>query len=281
MYKLTKAETFWNHPILVYSLAISSILAIAKIEAQEDVQVKSAISRLLVMTVASDPNNEAFQRFNRSVEAYELDLTVLFPPATSTSNRQEGEEATSKIDLVRKALAVHKNEQGLAVLLVDSQNLILNGDKNDILARFSKFDSKTKILFSADSRCLPNPELAPQYPKAPSGGDRFLNSDALIGFAPALWELFNLSNEIEQKQQDNKDFQSYCTQAYLDANIRQKLAIELDHKAELFQNLHSLESDVEVELNLDSVKLKNRAYSSEPVVVHGDGPSRVRYTWLT
>lgn len=281
MYKLLISVKYFSPNIinLVYLIVLISSLILCTVTGEPNIEEaqtnKQPINRLLVMTIANNPNDERFQRFNRSVEAFDLDLTVL----STQDKRGDKTEITRKLDLFRKALAIHKNEQDLVVMLVDSSNLIVNGNKNDILSRLEKFNPKTKIVFSAESRCRPDPQLASKYPKNTLEGDRFLSSEALIGYAPALWELLNLSNEIEQTQAKvDEDFQLYCTQNYLDSNIRQKLAIELDHKAELFQNLHSSEGSVEVELNLDSVKLKNRAYGTEPVVVYGDGSSKVRGT---
>lgn len=283
MYKFISGRYFkYNYINLVYlilvisSLTLRTVLSESESNSRDAQTDKQPINRLLVMTIANDPNDERFQRFNRSVEAFDLDLTVLSQNKREGGERVDRPENTRKLDLFRKALAVHRNEQDLVLMLVDSSNLIVNGNKKDILSRLDKFDSNTRILFSAESRCRPDPQLASKYPKSSLQGDRFLNSEALIGYAPALWELLNLSNEIEQTPKVDDDFQLYCTQTYLDSNIRQKLAIEIDHKAELFQNLHSSESSVEIELSPDSVKLKNRAYSTEPVVVFGDGSSKVR-----
>lgn len=307
MYKLILNRKFsWYYHNLVYSLVFATYLTTSTVignessaaaaldhvkkDGQED---KQPINRLLVMTITKDPNNESFQRFNRSIEAFNLDLTVLFEDKKKLQQKdgkiphdkiQDTTKGLGKLDAFKRALAVHKNEQDLVVMLVDSSNSIFNGNKKDILTRFNRFNPETKILFSADSKCWPDPKLASKYPKNTALNDndkseRFLNSEALIGYAPMLWELLNLSNEVTIEHNDDKaseDFQLYCTNSYLDPNIRQKLAIELDHKAELFQNLRSSESSVEVELNSDNVKLKNRAYHTEPVVVHGNGQSKVR-----
>lgn len=292
MYKLILNRKFRYYHNLVYSLVIVTYLTTSTVigtESASDVKKdgledKQPINRLLVMTITNDPNNESFQRFNRSIEAFNLDLTVLFEneKKVQQDDKIQTNKGAGKLDSFKRALAVHKNEQDLVLMLVDSSNSIFNGNKKDILARFNKFNPRTKILFSADSKCWPDPKLASKYPKNAAFGDdndkseRFLNSEALIGFAPMLYELLNLSNEItieHNNKASDEDFQLYCTNSFLDTNIRQKLAIELDHSAELFQNLHSSESSVEVELDSDGVKLKNRAYHTEPVVVHGNGRS--------
>lgn len=53
-----------------------------------------------------------------------------------------------------------------------------------------------------------------------------------IGYAAAIYEI--LKTPIKNTDDD----QLYYTRVYLDTNIREKSKIKLDHKSEIFQNLH-------------------------------------------
>jgi len=264
-FKSSKRIQYQVLVVIAITLFANAIQLVSSNEQDENrLQNRQATLRLLVITMATDPNDEGFKRFNRSVEAYGLDLVVLGANEKWLGGRQ-------RIDLFRKALAVYKSEQDLVLLIVHSSDLILNGDKRDLLSRLGKFKPRTRIVFAAESNCWPDSSLESKYPSPLAGGERFLDSSAFIGFAPDLWELINLSDDSSATSDD----QLYFTKAYLNEEIRQRLAIELDHKAELFQSLQAKESEVELEFNPDSVKVKNTAYLTEPVVVHANGPSRV------
>lgn len=224
---------------------------------------RPTVNRLLLITTTSNANSEAFKRFNRSVQAYHLDLSVIASQPNARSDR---------IEVLKKALTTYKNEPTLVVMVVDSQNSVINANAQDILARFDKFKPETRIVFSADPKCWPDSSLESKYPSLDgTAGNRFLNGRAFIGFAPKLWDLLTWNIK-------DQDEQLFFTKAYLDPDARSQLAIEIDHKAELFQNLDSLEGDVRLEFHSDSVSLKNSIYQSEPVVVHGGGASRVSTT---
>lgn len=259
MYKARSLIKILIHQLLV----LLSTFTFITVSSQQTNSLRPPVNRFLVVTVVADPNHEGFHRFNRSIQTYGLELSVLTPSADQAKRPER------RLELYRKALAVHKNEQDLLVMLVESQNLVFNGDRKAILERFERFKPNTRILFSAESTYWPDASPESNYSAPSDGGDRSLNSAAFLGYAPALWDLLNLSNEVDGPQSDPID-QLYYTNAYSKQEIRNKLAIELDHRAELFQSLRSFESDVELELNVDGVKLKNVAYLTEPVVVHAN-----------
>lgn len=273
--------------------------------------VSNSINRLLVITATNDPSTDTFKRFNRTIEANGLDLIVL-GPKSQDRDAQLNEELTDseRFDRLKKALAVYKSEPDLILMVVDNQNTLFNGNKKDILDRFANFKMESKIVFAADRTCWPDAQLESRYPEvqSPGGGDRFLNSALFLGYAPFLWDLLEAQpttdNSIEisidsTSTGDNgaidgkpgatvskststtsnsiDSFQSYFTNVYLDGGKRKKLGIELDHRARLFQNLNLAEGDVELDFDLDSVRLKNTAHQTEPVVVHGSGTSKVSF----
>ena len=66
-----------------------------------------------------------------------------------------------------------------------------------------------------------------------SGGYRYLNSGGFIGYASDLHAMIN-----SKSLADGDDDQLFYTELFLDKELREKFAIKLDTKAELFQNLN-------------------------------------------
>lgn len=225
---------------------------------------QQSVGRLLVMTIVGDMESESFKRFNRSIESYKLDLSVI-------ERRQE-----SELSSLRKALKTHRSETDLLLMIVDSYNTILNGGQDEIVTRFSKFGPQSRVIFAADSVCWPNASLAKEFPGPVSGGggDKYLNSGAFLGFAPAIWDLVNYEDNSTTTSENT--MQMGFTRAYLNETSRQMMGLRLDHRAELFQNLRTNEPDlVRVELEPDGARLKNQAHNTEPVVAVGNKDTRI------
>lgn len=259
------------------ALAVS-FLATVIIKANSEDNSRHKPDRLIVVASEYDLSHESFTRFNRSLQVYGLDLIVLRTKSFSNERKKE-----TKIDLFRKLVAAYKNDQSLLILKLDSNSAILNGDKNEIVTRFlDKFNPNTRVLFSSDSICWPNSSLATSFPEPVTGGERFLNSKAFIGYATSLWELLSAPSlaetDVSFRKNDDEDdeAQLYFTRAFLNADIRRKIGIEIDHRAELFKNLHGSKSNVELKLENDSVRVKDLDYLTEPVVLQGNRDSKVR-----
>lgn len=102
---------------------------------------------------------------------------------------------------------------------------------NKIVEKFKKMNAN--IVFGAEHYCWPDSTLQHLYPELDAGtGARFLNSGMFIGYAADIYEI--LKTPIKNTDDD----QLFYTRAYLDKNIREKLKIKLDHRSEIFQNLH-------------------------------------------
>lgn len=262
--------------VLGCALAVS-LLATVIIKATSERNRQHKSDRLLVVTEGSDLTRESFTRFNRSIQVNELDLLVVQPNGS----------ARSKIDSLKQVVGAYKNEQSLLILVVDGNNAIMNGGRDAIVARITdKFKPKTRVIFAADSICWPDAGLEQNYPAEPAAGagERYLSSRSFIGYADALWDLLNVSPAgkripaaVANEANDYDDeAQRYFTKVYLNADLRDKIGIELDHRAEVFQNLHkSHQNKVELQIENESVKLKNLAYFTEPIVVQGNQGSQV------
>lgn len=125
------------------------------------------------------------------------------------------------------------------------------------------------MVFAAENFCWPDDELRPKYPKA--DGQQFLNSGMFIGYAH---NIFNILNSAEVG--DQEDDQLFYTQAYLNEKLRDENKIQLDHKSDMFQNLNGNIGDVLVTINAQGeTNLLNKKFSTNPSIVHGNGPSKL------
>jgi procollagen-lysine,2-oxoglutarate 5-dioxygenase len=173
-----------------------------------------------------------------------------------------------KVNLFKNFMQNYKNDENQVILFVDSYDVIITSDETEILKRFNEIGAK--VLFSSEGFCWPDKSLESQYPKTEGGGKAFLNSGGFIGFAPQIYEIVSSS-----KIDDLSDDQLFYTKVYLDENLRKKLKIKLDHKSAIFQNLNGAVGDVEIRFTSDDAYIQNTAYQTNPLVIHGNGPSKV------
>ncbi|KAH6934059.1 hypothetical protein HPB50_019801 [Hyalomma asiaticum] len=234
--------------------------------ANDSESVKPGAHQLVIFTVASD-ETDGFKRFARSAKIYGLQPKILgMHEEWLGGDMAKGMGGGYKVRLLKKALEDYKDAVATLIMFVDSYDVIFTAGEDEILRKFYKFNSN--VVFSAEGFCWPDRSLAEAYPK--SSGERFLNSGGFIGYAPQLYSIVS-SSDLE----DDADDQLFYTKVYLNEDLRRKWGIKLDHKAEIFQNLNGAVGDVEL-LGLDSEPyLHNSAYGTTPLVIHGNGPSKV------
>ncbi len=183
-----------------------------------------------------------------------------------------------KINLLKKELETLKDKEDLIVLFTDSYDVVLTGSAEEIVKAFkSNFDG-ARIVFGSEDFCWPKAELESKYPEVEGkGGKRFLNSGGFIGYANTLYEL------VTYKEIDNKgDDQLYYTEIFLKEKLRTALKMKLDYSAHIFQNLNGAIADVELRFRDDSEPfLRNIATETNPLVIHGNGPTKVIFNSLT
>lgn len=92
---------------------------------------------------------------------------------------------------------------------------------------------KAKVLFSAENFCWPDDELKLKYPPVEGAAQKYLNSGLFIGYAANIYNIL-----VSQPIKDTDDDQLFYTNAYLNEKLRKENGIKLDHKSNLFQNLH-------------------------------------------
>lgn len=127
------------------------------------------------------------------------------------------------------------------------------------------------MLFSAEDLIWPDRSLAPLYPLSPH--KRFLCSGGIMAQASTLMQLLEW-RDID----DAGDDQLYYTKAYIDDAVRTKYGLFLDNRAEFFQNLNGAIEEVSIAyartINGEN-RLRNDVYNTEPLIIHGNGPSKL------
>lgn len=94
-------------------------------------------------------------------------------------------------------------------------------------------ESKAKVLFGAENFCWPNGELKTKYPPVEGNNQKYLNSGLFMGYASNIYNILTT-----QAVKDTDDDQLFYTNIYLNEKLREANGIKLDHKSNLFQNLH-------------------------------------------
>uniref|UniRef100_A0A674GX86 PLOD1-3-like GT domain-containing protein n=1 Tax=Taeniopygia guttata TaxID=59729 RepID=A0A674GX86_TAEGU len=149
-----------------------------------------------------------------------------------------------------------------------SYDVVFAGGPRELLAKFGAAGSG--VLFAAEGFCWPQGGLAPLYPPAPPGGKPFLNSGGIVGYAPALWAL------VERWHfRDDDDDQLFYTQLYLNSELRERLGLALDHHSRIFQNLNGALEELSIRFEPDGNRVRNDLSGTWPVVIHGNGPTKV------
>ncbi|KAM6978085.1 procollagen-lysine,2-oxoglutarate 5-dioxygenase 2 isoform 2-T2 [Aplochiton taeniatus] len=178
-----------------------------------------------------------------------------------------------KVRLLKEAMESLADQEDLVVLSVDSYDLIFAGGPKEILRKFQQ--ANHKVLFSAEGLIWPDKRLADKYPSVRSG-KRFLNSGGIIGYAPYINKIVKQWN-----LHDNDDDQLFYTKIYLDPLQRDSLNMTLDHKCHIFQNLNGAIDEVLLKFGTEQVRVRNTVYDTLPLVVHGNGNTKMYLNYLS
>ncbi|XP_062335018.1 procollagen-lysine,2-oxoglutarate 5-dioxygenase 2 isoform X2 [Osmerus eperlanus] len=242
------------------------------VESSETKQEPISSEKLLVLTVATH-ETDGFRRFMQSANYFNYTVKVLGmgePWKGGDVGRSIG--GGQKVRLLKKAMEALADQENLVVLSVDSYDLIFAGGPDEILRKFQQ--ANHKVLFAAEGLVWPDKRLVDKYPSVRSG-KRFLNSGGIMGYAPYVnkvvkqWDLH-----------DNDDDQLFYTKIYLDLSQRNSLNMTLDHKCQIFQNLNGAIDEVLLKFGTERVRVRNSVYDTLPVVVHGNGNTKMYLNYL-
>ncbi|CAL8241234.1 unnamed protein product [Merluccius merluccius] len=227
---------------------------------------------LLVITAATE-ETDGYKRFMRTAREFNYTVKVL-----GLGEEWKGGDVANtvgggqKVRWLKKELLKHADQQNLVVLFVDSYDVIFASGPEELLHRFRRLGHR--VVFSAEGFCWPDQRLATKYPPV-HVGKRYLNSGGFMGYAP------DLSSIVQQwRNKDNDDDQLFYTKIYLDQNLRSKYNMTLDHRSRIFQNLNGAIDEVVLKFEKARVRVRNVAYDTLPVVIHGNGPTKLQLNYL-
>ncbi|XP_008556514.1 procollagen-lysine,2-oxoglutarate 5-dioxygenase [Microplitis demolitor] len=223
---------------------------------------------VLTITVASN-RTDGFERYLRSARVYEFEdnVTVLGLDKPWKGGNMKSVGGGYKINLLKNALKKFKDDDNKIILFTDSYDVIFSSTLEQIVKKFKSLDAR--ILFAAEKFSWPDKSLASKYPKV-YHGEPYLNSGGFIGYASDVYAIIT-----NKKIEDTDDDQLYYTNVYLNESLRRKHKIKLDHKCEIFQNLFGSIENIELRFKEDEAYLQNTLYDTVPLVIHGNGPSKL------
>ncbi|XP_078281836.1 procollagen-lysine,2-oxoglutarate 5-dioxygenase 1 [Rhinoraja longicauda] len=227
---------------------------------------------LLVFTVATK-DTDGFKRFIRSANLFNYTVKVLGMGEDWTGGDvAQTAGGGQKVRILKEAMKPYASAKDLVILFVDSYDVIFASGPEELLKKFQQ--TKHSVVFAAEVFIWPNRHLEVKYPHV-RDGKRFLNSGGFIGFAPNLYELLE-----SWDLQDKDDDQLFYTKIYLDPEKRASLNITLDHKCRIFQNLNGALDEVVLKFEEARVRARNLAYDTLPVIIHGNGPTKMQLNYL-
>uniref|UniRef100_A0A4W6EDB3 procollagen-lysine 5-dioxygenase n=1 Tax=Lates calcarifer TaxID=8187 RepID=A0A4W6EDB3_LATCA len=255
------------------SCRLLCLLALAFLQSSVSAEQRRLSPENLLVITAATEETDGFKRFMRTTREFNYTVKVL-----GLGEEWKGGDVArtvgggQKVRWLKKELLKHSEKKDMVIMFVDSYDVIFASGPEELLAKFSRLGHR--VVFSAEGFCWPDQRLAPKYPVVHTG-KRYLNSGGFIGFAP------DLSAMVQQwKYKDNDDDQLFYTKIYLDKTQRTKFNMTLDHRSRIFQNLNGAVDEVVLKFERAKVRARNVAYDTLPVVIHGNGPTKLQLNYL-
>ncbi|KAK5923155.1 hypothetical protein CgunFtcFv8_000151 [Champsocephalus gunnari] len=176
-----------------------------------------------------------------------------------------------KVRLLKEALQEMKNEDTI-ILFTDSYDVLFSSGPKELLKKFQQ--ANHKVVFSSESLIWPDRHLEDKHPHV-TEGNRFLGSGGFIGYLPSIREMV-----ADWKGEDSDSDQLFFTNIYIDPVKRKSINITVDNKCRMFQNLHGALGEVVLKFEDGRVRARNVLYDTLPVVVHGNGPTKLQINYL-
>ncbi|XP_076598176.1 procollagen-lysine,2-oxoglutarate 5-dioxygenase 1 isoform X1 [Chaetodon auriga] len=227
--------------------------------------------KLLVVTVATK-ETDGFRRFLRSAKHFNYTVKVI-----GRGEKWRGGDYMSapgggqKVRLLKAALEKMKNQDQI-ILFIDSYDVVFTSGPKELLKKFQQ--AKHKVVFSSESLIWPDRHLEDKHPHVREG-NRFLGSGGFIGYLPNIKEMV-----ADWTGEDNDSDQLFFTKIYTDPAQRKAINITLDGKCRLFQNLHGALDEVVLKFENGRVRARNLLYDTLPVIIHGNGPTKLQINYL-
>ncbi|XP_030640838.1 procollagen-lysine,2-oxoglutarate 5-dioxygenase 1 [Chanos chanos] len=226
---------------------------------------------LLVLTVATK-ETDGFKRFLNSAQHFHYTVKVLGRGEKwRGGNYMSAPGGGQKVRLLKSALAEIQDEDKV-ILFIDSYDVVFASGPKELLKKFQQ--AKHRVVFSAETLIWPDRHLEDKHPHFREG-KRFLGAGGFIGYASNLKEMVS-----EWAGQDSDSDQLFYTKIYINPEKRKSVNITLDNKCRLFQNLHGSLDEVVLKFEDGQVRARNVLYDTLPVIVHGNGPTKLQINYL-
>lgn len=227
--------------------------------------------KLLVVTVATE-ETDGFKRFLSSAKHFNYTVKVLGRGQKWRSgDYMSAPGGGQKVRLLKEALEEMKNEDKI-ILFIDSYDVVFASGPKELLKKFQQ--ARHKVVFSSESLIWPDRHLEDKHPHVVEG-NRFLGSGGFIGYLPNIREMV-----ADWTGEDSDSDQLFFTKTYIDSVKRKSTNITLDNKCRLFQNLHGALDEVVLKFEDGRVRARNVLYDTLPVIVHGNGPTKLQINYL-
>uniref|UniRef100_A0A3Q3MJI0 Procollagen-lysine,2-oxoglutarate 5-dioxygenase 1 n=1 Tax=Labrus bergylta TaxID=56723 RepID=A0A3Q3MJI0_9LABR len=229
----------------------------------------TAVRKLLVLTVATKETG-GFKRFLRSAKHF--NYTVLGRGQTwKGGDYMTAPGGGQKVRLLKEALEEMKTKDTI-ILFIDSYDVVFSSGPKELLKKFQQ--AKHRVVFSSESLIWPDRHLEDKHPHVREG-NRFLGSGGFIGYLPNIKEMVS-----DWTGKDDDSDQLFFTKIYIDPAKRKSINITLDTKCRLFQNLHGALDEVVLKFEDGRVRARNVLYDTLPVIIHGNGPTKLQINYL-
>ncbi|XP_042265132.1 procollagen-lysine,2-oxoglutarate 5-dioxygenase 1 isoform X1 [Thunnus maccoyii] len=252
-------------------LWLSGILVCVLVPPTNCAEQRVPEENLLVVTVATK-ETDGFRRFLRSAKHFNYTVKVL-----GRGQKWRGGDYMSapgggqKVRLLKEALEKMEDENKI-ILFIDSFDMVFASGPKELLKKFQQ--ARHKVVFSSESLIWPDRHLEDKHPHVREG-NRFLGSGGFIGYLHNIKEMV-----ADWKGEDKDSDQLFFTKIYINPEKRKSINITLDNKCRMFQNLHGALDEVVLKFEDGRVRVRNVLYDTLPVIVHGNGPTKLQMNYL-
>ncbi|XP_061128081.1 procollagen-lysine,2-oxoglutarate 5-dioxygenase 1 isoform X1 [Syngnathus typhle] len=251
--------------LLFLVLLLISLGPLRDCEEQQDREDK-----IVIVTVATK-ETDGFKRFMRSAKHFNYTVKVLGRDQKWKGSDDMSPGGGQKVRILKAALETMKDEDKI-IVFVDSYDVIFASGPKELLKKFVQ--AKHKVVFSSETLIWPNRHLEDKHPHVQEG-NRFLGSGGFIGYLPNIKEML-----AEWAGEDNDSDQLFFTKIYINPEKRESVNITLDSTCRLFQNLHGALDEVVLKFEDRRVRARNLLYDTLPVIIHGNGPTKLQLNYL-
>uniref|UniRef100_A0A3B4Y137 Procollagen-lysine,2-oxoglutarate 5-dioxygenase 1 n=1 Tax=Seriola lalandi dorsalis TaxID=1841481 RepID=A0A3B4Y137_SERLL len=267
---LHPAHTF--QPLIQHNTSTTCLSAVLRLRASPRLMwspLGLCYEKLLVVTVATK-ETDGFKRFLRSAKHF--NYTVL-----GRGQKWKGGDYMSapgggqKVRLLKGALDEMKDNDKI-ILFIDSYDVVFASGPKELLKKFQQ--AKHRVVFSSESLIWPDRHLEDKHPHVREG-NRFLGSGGFIGYLPNIREMVS-----DWSGEDDDSDQLFFTKIYIDPERKKSINITVDSKCRLFQNLHGALDEVVLKFEDGRVRARNVLYDTLPVIIHGNGPTKLQINYL-